>query len=305
MNGRIFLGLDVGPDELRAVALHRTVKKQSVLIGTRRVPLEEGVLRIALREPNVLRPERFVEAVRRILNPLVGHEDRLAVTLGAGTGLVIPAEMESTFKNRSEGEDLLRWQLKNLLPVDPADMRVDFQVLEKTDAGRSLVLAGAMVSAVLEQYEALFIEAGFNPVNIDFHLLSLLNFYRPRFDFGNDFILMMIESREIGLLYFQGGISRFFRARQMKPNSGRLVQELHRSLVTCHDEFPASARVGAFLHGSDPRTETLRVSVSEIFGREVILLKPHQEMTPGLELENYHSLAAAIGAAEGLMWSSR
>jgi len=301
VNGRIFLGLDIGPDELRAVALRRAIKKPAVLVGTRSVSLEEGVLQVGLREPNILQPERFIEAVRQVLAPLAGREDRLAVTLATGAGLVMPAEVESAFKNRSEGEEMLRWQLKNSLPVEPANMRLDYQILEKTEAGRFRILIGAMVSAVLDQYETIFNEVGFKPVTIDFHMLSLFNYYRPRFDFGNDFILLAIDGREIGLFYFQGGILRFFRARQMVRESRQLVQELHRSLVTCQDKFPASGRAAVFLHGSDPQIESLQETTSEIFEREVIVLNHPQETVPHLKLENAHPLAAAIGAAEGMM----
>lgn len=301
MSGRIFLGLDIGPDDLRAVALRRAIKKPAVLVGTRSVPLTEGILQLGLREPNILQPEEFVEAVREVLEPLAGRENRLAVTLGAGTGLVMVTEVESAFKSRLEGEEMLRWQLKNRLPVAPSEMHLDYQVLEKTSTGRFRLLVGAMVAAVLNQYETIFTAAGFNPISIDFHMLSLSNYYRPRFDFGNDFILLAIDGMEIGLLYFQGGVLRFYRARQMGRNSTRLIQELHRSLVTCQEEFPASGRAAVFLHGYGPRMDSLRETVSEIVERDVIALNRIQENVPDLELENPLPLAAAIGAAEGMM----
>jgi type IV pilus assembly protein PilM len=299
--GRIFLGLDIGQDRLRAVALRRAMKKNSLLVGTRSIPLEKGVLHTDLRTPNILRPELFVQAVGELLTPIGGKEERVAVTLGAGAGLIMPVEMESGAKNRQEGEELLRWQLKNRIPVDPAEINVAYQVLEKTDSGRSRVLAGIMDREVLEQYETLLNESGFNPVKIEFHILSLFNFYRSRFDFGNDFILIAIESGEVGMMYFQGGTLRFCRTRQRTSGTGRLVQELHRSAVTCHDQFPGSGRAAVFLHGSDPRIQSLSPTVSEVFGRETVVLNPHQDLAQEVDLEHCHHLVAAIGAAEGMM----
>jgi type IV pilus assembly protein PilM len=294
--------LDIAADTLRAVALHRGVKKHPLLLGARQEKLAEGVVEFGLRKPNIRLPDQFVAAVRRVVTPLAGpREDRLSVSLGAGAGMVMSVEMESAFKSRSEGEEMLGWQLKNRLPVAPEQVRLDYQVLEKTDAGRCHLLVGAIAKPVLEQYEAILARAGFHSVLVDFHLLSLFNYYQPRIDFGNEFLLVSIEEREFGLQYFQRGVLRFCRARQMEAGSDRLVQELHRTRVTCHSEFSGSARAAVFLHSTDPEVESLQETVASVFEREVVLLTPHQEAASKLPKEQWRELAAAIGAAERMM----
>lgn len=302
MSKRIYLGLDIAAGVLRAAALKRGVKKHPLLSGARREKLADGVVRFGLREPNILSPDQFVAAVRRILTPLSGpHEDRLSIVLGAGTGLVMPVEVESAFKSRSEGEEMLRWQLKNRLPVEPEQVRLDYQVLETTDTGRCRLLVGVMAKSVLEQYEAVLAEAGYHSVLVDFHLLSLANYYRPRFDFGNDFLLLNIEEQEFGLLYFQRGVLRFCRAREMEPGADRLVQELHRTRISCHNEFPGSARCGVFLHTTAPEDESLRETVASVFEREVVLPAPPRGAIAQITERQYRELVAAIGAAERMM----
>lgn len=302
MSKRIYLGLDIAVGALRAVALKRGVKKHPLLKGVRREKLAEGVVRPGLREPNILLPEQFAAAVRRVLTPLSGpHEDRLSVVLGAGTGLVMPVEVESVFKSRSEGEEMLRWQLKNRLPVAPDQVRLDYQVLETTDTGRCRLLVGVMAKAVLEQYEAVLAKAGYHSVLVDFHLLSLVNYYRPRFDFGSDFLLVTIEEQEFGLQYFQRGVLRFCRARQMERRADRLIQELHRTRISCHSEFPASVRAAVFLHSTEPESESLRDTVASVFEREVVLLAPHRVAAVQISEGQYRELVAAIGAAERMM----
>lgn len=302
MSKRIYLGLDIAAGVLRAAALKRGVKKHPLLSGARLEKLAEGVVRFGLREPNILLPDQFVTAIRRVLTPLSGpHEDRLSVVLGAGTGLVMPVEVESAFKSRSEGEEMLRWQLKNRLPAAPDQVRLDYQVLETTDTGRCRLLVGVMAKSVLEQYEAVLAEAGYHSVLVDFHLLSLVNYYRPRFDFGNDFLLLNIEDQEFGLQYFQRGVLRFCRARQMECGTDRLVQELHRTRISCHSEFPGSARCGIFLHTTEPEAESLLETAASVFEREVVLLAPHREAAAEISEGQYRELVAAIGAAERMM----
>jgi type IV pilus assembly protein PilM len=299
---RIYLGLDIAAGALRAAALRRGVKKRPLLIGARREKLAEGVVRFGLREPNILLPDQFVAAVRRVLTPLSGAgEDRLSVVLGAGTGLVMPMEVESAFKSRSEGEEMLRWQLKNRLPVEPEQVRLAYQVLETTDTGRCRLLVGVLAKSVLEQFEALLADSGYHSVVVDFHLLSVSNFYRPRFDFGADFLLLNIEGRDFGFQYFQRGVLRFCRVRQMERGTDRLVQELHRTRISCHGEFPGSARCGVFLHTTEPEAESLRETVASVFEREVVLPGLPREAAAPIYEGQYRELVAAIGAAERMM----
>jgi type IV pilus assembly protein PilM len=302
---RIYPALDVTPGELRGVVLHRKGRGVS-LDGGRVLSLKKEDLTFSLREPNILEPRRFVEAVGEVLNPLAAGEERIALSLPDGIGRVLLTETESVFKSKKEGIEILKWQLKNSLPGDPKDVQLDYQVLKKNDTGRYTLAVAFIANRVLHQYEELLAEAGYHAAVIDFHSLHVYNYYRPRLDPGEDFILVGIEGGSLSIQLFQGGELVFHRARDVQASPVRVFQELSRSVVGCHEKFPGFRRATLFLHSDWPDRQPLVDALRSAFERdEVVQLEPHLERlaAPSLQVKSgsLGSLVAAVGAAERML----
>ena len=88
----------------------------SSLAGGRVIPLRQGDVVLSIREPNILEPRRFVEALVDVMAPLAGGEERIALSLPDGVGRVLLAETETAFKSKKEGVEILKWQMKSSLP---------------------------------------------------------------------------------------------------------------------------------------------------------------------------------------------
>lgn len=303
---RTYPALDItSGGELRSVALHRKGRGIS-LAGGRVFSLKQGDISLSIREPNVLEPRRFVEAVGEVLGPLAAGEDRIALSLPDSVGRVLLTETESAFKSKKEGVEILKWQLKNSLPGDPKEVQLDYQVLKKSDTGRYSLAVTLIANRVLHQYEELLAEAGYHAAVIDFHSLHVYNYYRPRLDPGEDFILVGVEGGGLSTQFFQGGVLTFHRAREVQTSSERVFQELSRSVVGCHENFPAFRRAAIFLHCDWPDRQPLVDAVRSAFERdEVVQLEPHLERLapPSLQVASgsLRSLVAAVGAAERLL----
>lgn len=301
---RNYLALDVGPAHLRAVALHRRGKGSS-LAGGRTISLPEGVLSLSVRKPNILDRRRFIEAVQEVLDPLAGREERLALSLPDTIGRLLLAETETAFKTRQEGIEILKWQLKGSLPGDPKELLLDFQVLEKRDTGRYRLVVAVVDRNLLQQYEELVNEAGYHATVIDFHSLHVYNYYRPRLELGEDFILVGVEGGVLSLQFFQGQILTFHRAREVAQSPLRLFQELSRSVVSCQEQHAGFRRCAVFVHSDWSDQEPLLEAVRSAFEREeVTLLEPHLERLAATSLPSTNetrALVAAVGAAERLM----
>lgn len=302
---RTYPALDVTPGALRAVALHRKGRGVS-LVGHRVLPLPQGVMALSMREPNIADTRRFVAATKEILGPLARGEDRIALSLPDESGRILLAEAESAFKSKKEGVDILKWQLKNSLPGDPKDIVLDYQVLRKSDTGRYSLAVAAITRQVLAQYEELLAEAGYHAAVVDFRSLHVYNYYRPRLDLGEDFILVGVEGGCLCLQYVQGRVLVFHRARDVQDSPVRVFQELSRSAVGCHEKFPGFRRAPLFLHSDwsdqQPLAETARSALER---DELVLLEPHlgRLAAPALPVlpENSRSLVAAVGAAERML----
>ena len=135
---RNYLGLDLLPRAMRAVALRRH-GKSTMLTGGRLLGLDEGILTPSFRNPNIIDINRFIEGLQEILDPLAAKEERLSIALPEQSGLMLLAEIESVLKSKSEGIEVLKWQLREKLP-DNVDLQIDYQVLARDETGRQKVL---------------------------------------------------------------------------------------------------------------------------------------------------------------------
>ncbi|PLX83099.1 MAG: hypothetical protein C0617_12745 [Desulfuromonas sp.] len=301
---RNYLGLDMSSSELRAVALRRR-GRGSALSGGRVLSLNGGLLVPSLRQANVADPERMVAEIREVLAPLAGREDRVALSLPDQVGRVLLTEVETAFKSKAEGVDILKWKMKEALPLDPKDIVLDYQILEKTESGRFHLAVAFVARSVLNQYEDILAEAGYNAAVVDFHSLNLYNYYRPRLDLGEDFVLVGVDDRSLSLQYFHGQVLAFRRVREMETTPSRLFQELKRSLVGCQETHRAFGRAAVFLHCERKDSDAVLEAVGAAFEGDVRVLDPHLERLAPVPLDlpaqQVRALVAAVGAAERMM----
>lgn len=301
---RRYLGLRIAPQGLQAVALRRR-GKPCFLCAARGFTFSSEVLAPSLRELNVKQPEKFVDALREVVAPLAGREDRIALSLPDSCGHIILTELDSPYKTQEEGRDILRWQLKKNLPGEWNDIHLDFQVLRRDDSGRQQVLVALIDRAVLEQYEELTIQAGFHASQVGFHSLDLYDYYRPRLDMGGDFTLIGLEGRTLSVEIFQDAVPVFHRVRSIVEEAEQVFQELNRSLAGARSISSVALRGAVFLHTDWTDTDALKQVLTALFEQKPQMLNPHlsrmvlpehQTQAPGET-----KLVAAIGAAERMM----
>jgi type IV pilus assembly protein PilM len=302
---RNYLGLEICREGLRAIAVQRR-GSGAALMGGQTLDFSEGVLLPTVLEPNVRKPERFVDAVREVLVPLAKREKRIAVALPDSSGHVFLLDIDTPFKNYSEGLDIVRWQLKNLLPAQLTKIVVDYQVLEERESGGRRVLASVLADVVLTQYEELLAQAGFSSAQIDFHVLNLFNAYRSRIDLGADFFLIGVDGQQLNVLAFENHLLDFCRTKIVPQDPERIFQEINRSMVGYRRAHSSFARSTVHLHTSWGESDELLKAVSSAFDRNVELLPSPLHQLAGSQKLNISateakSLATALGAAERMI----
>lgn len=301
---RFFVGVDVQSSGLYFAVLQRN-RPHARLVGLRFESLD-GVLETSSQQPNIRDARRFIEGLRRGVDALAGQEERIALSLPDRCGRIYLTEIDATFKSHDEGADILKWRLKGNLPAPPAQVKIDFQVLERREDGRQRCIVAAISQAVLEQFEDLTNEAGRHAVQIDFHSLNLYNYYRPRLDLGDEFILVSLEHGLLGLHYVLGHGMNYQRVRELKLTTEKAFREITRTLVEAYETYPSMRRCPVFAH-IDPGLigEDINDLLSAAFEREVKWLDPAlrrfsgEGKTGGLQPTG--SVIAALGAAEQMM----
>ncbi len=301
MISRNYLALEIAPSELRAISLRRK-GAATRLAGARMLALPPRQVIPSLRECNLADPQQMADSIREVLDPLAGREDRVALSLPNGAGRVFLTEMETPFKSRAEGIEILKWQLKSSLPIPLQEIRLDYQVLPRNEQGRQNLIVAIMAGKILCQYEDVVAAAGYGAAQVDFHCHNLYNYYRPRLDLGENFILLAIEDGVLSLQYFQGKLLAYHRTREVEPEPAAVYQELNRTLVNCESNFPSFAQATVNVHCNWGDNPELMQALESAFARRTVLLQPHLEKlyspADGKVAAGMQDLAAAVGAAE-------
>ncbi|NOQ52097.1 MAG: hypothetical protein GQ578_07795 [Desulfuromonadaceae bacterium] len=306
MPGRTCLGLEIRQQGLRAVAVQRR-GKNIVLVGGQTLSLAETVLQPGFREPNISQPDLFIDAVKELMSPLVKRDTRIAVALPDRSGQLFLLDIETPFKNRAEGVEIVRWRLKDLLPdKSTSQVALDFQVLEEKESGQKRILAAVMTQDVLSQYESLLDQAGYAASVVDFHSLALYNAYRTKIDLGRDFIMIGADGCQFSILIFVNRILSFCRVRQISQDHRQVFQEINRSLVNYRNEQPAFSRQSVYLHSDWQDREELFVAVNAAFDQDVQwLVSPVSKLMngdqPTFTGAEANGMAAALGVAERMI----
>lgn len=296
-----YLGLDIRPNEFRAVALRRKGSHTS-LLGGRVLPVKSGLFMPHFRDVNILDRKGFVERLKDLLSGLGHKGDRLAVSLPGRVGRTLLTEVETPFKSRQEGADILKWHLKDSLPAEASQVHLDYQVIDRKENGSLRVLVAMIAQSVLAEYEECIIDAGFHPSLVDFHPLNLYAYYRKRIDLGDHFVLVTLEDTGLSFQYFQNQKLCYFRTRDRVKETANVFQEVSRTLIACRDAFPQVRRASVFLHTNWQGTESLVEALRSVVEHEVSVLDPHMERIAAapLDLPNWQvrGMAAAVAIAE-------
>lgn len=301
---RRYLALDLRQEELRAVSLTGK-RKHPILEGARLMALSAGLLHPSPRVTNISDPARLKAAIQEVLNPIAAGEERLALILPETVGRLFTLEVETPFTSKTEGEKIIKWQLKRSLPADFEATVLDFQVLDQREDGRKRLLVAAVARNVLAEYEAVVAAAGYFPVLIGFHSLFLHNYYRTRLEQPDESVLLILESGLLSFEYSQGGIPLYHRFRTVGDDSTAIFQEISRALVDAQGEYPGLKRAEIFLQCDLAETEGILDIFRAAFQREVVLLDPHIDRIASQPSEwpkwRLRGLTAAVGAAEQMI----
>ncbi|MDX2478717.1 MAG: pilus assembly protein PilM [Desulfuromusa sp.] len=306
---RTYLGLEIRPQGLRALAVQRR-GNNITLVGGQVLALAETIVQPGFRELNISQPEPFISAVKELLNPLTKRDNRIAVALPDCAGQLFLLDIEAPFKNRAEGSEIIRWHLKDLLPVKSSQVTLDFQIVQEKESGQKKVLAAVINREVLAQYENLLEQAGYAAAVVDFHSLALYNAYRTKIDLGRDFILIGVDGGQLSLLVVINQILNFSRLRTISQEPRQVFQELSRSLVNYRNELPAFNRLTVYLHSDWQHQEDLLTAVSSVFDQEVqSLMSPVSKLMDGQQLSfsgaEASGMTAALGVAERMIKRDR
>ncbi len=298
---RRFIGLSLCERGLRAVAVNKR-RRQTRILGWQDRPWPSTCLKSGFRELNVLEEEVFTTAVRETLKSLGVKNARVALSLSDAAGKMLITTLNEPLKRGREGVDLLKWQVREQLQLDPEQIRLACQVLGTEPEGKTRVLVAAASSVVLEQYENLLAEVGAIPAVVLFDSLNLMHFYHAHGTLAGDQLLALWTPPTLTLQLFRDGRLQACRNRPAPACETTLFQEVSRTLTDWVRTWPEAETVPVYLHGA-PGADVWKSALEGALGRKpqappppMLQLAPDQQDRPRPGSDFY----GALGAAERL-----
>jgi type IV pilus assembly protein PilM len=261
-------------------------------------------LRFNMREENVLNRSSFVAIMRELHLKLLSNVKKVSLSLPDSTGRVILLDVETRFKSREEGADIIRWKLKKNYPIDINETHLDYQTVQERETGEISILVSLIARPIVLQYEDLLMEAGLEPNKIDFTSFNLYSLFSQRLELSENPLLVTCYGGVVGVMVFNGGKIEFCRAKDVpggikEPN--RVFREINSSFLVFKEKNPAHLPTEAFCIISEGDAEAFCALVAEATGLDPILLDAERIIThgdcPGADLKTLRRYAASIGAA--------
>jgi type IV pilus assembly protein PilM len=297
------LGVEICPDGIR-MALAGGGEKALRLDAYCVMPFPPETVKFSTRELNILNNQAFVATVRETYLRLLTKSRRISVSLPDSTGRVILMDVETRFKSRDEGADVIRWKLKKTFPFDINEAHLDYQVLEERESGAVSLLVSIISKQIVTQYEDLIIEAGLEPNYIDFTTFNLFRLFSNRMQLVENASLMTFYGGVLTMLIFFSGVLTFYRSKEIHggmQEANRVYREINSSLLVYQDKVPNSKISEVFCVASPDEIEAFRAIVADATGIEPVLLDVERAVTCrnelSLEKKTLHSLTAALGAS--------
>ncbi len=261
-------------------------------------------VRFSFKEPNILNPPAFVSGIKETYLKLLTKTVRISVSLPDSVGRVMLLDLETRFKSKEEGADLIRWKLKKNFPFDINEAHLDYQVLLERDTGEVSALVSLISRQVLNQYEDLLVEVGLQPNRIDFTTFNLFRLFSERLELAENAALIAYYGGVVSMLIFYGGILMFYRSKDIpaaKLDANRIYREINSSLLVYRDKFPGYSINEVFCVSSNSDAEAFSSIVTEASGHEPVLLNTERVIAfdhdVTIDKSTLYSLTGALGAA--------
>ena len=225
------VGVDLGSSSVKLVHL-KEQKGGYVLqnIGVAPLPPE------AVVDNTIMDSASIVEVIRGLLGSLGIKVGEAAVSVSGNS--VIIRKIVLPAMSVEELEDQIQWEAEQYIPFDINDVNLDFQVLgpDSVDPGKMHVLLVASKKDIINDYIAVFSEAGLKLVVIDVDSFALQNAFEFNYQPDPDDVVALINigANVMNINVVKDGISLF--TRDVQVGGSQYSEEIQRQFAVNAEE---------------------------------------------------------------------
>ena len=209
------IGIDIGSSSVKLVQL-KDLKGSFQLLNVGIAPLPPE----AIVDNTLMDSASIVSAVKSLISSLGVKVKDVACSISGNS--VIIRKISLPVMPVEELEDQISWEAEQYIPFDINDVNMDFQILspDSFDSSKMLVLLVASKRDIINDYVAVFNEAGLALSVIDVDSFSVQNAFEINHDAGTEEVVALINvgASIMNINIIKGGISLFTRDVQMGGN---------------------------------------------------------------------------------------
>lgn len=256
------VGVDVGSSAVKLVQLREGKGGYQLhKVGILPLPAE------AIVDNTLMDSSSIVEAVKNLLASLNVKAKEAACSISGNS--VIIRKISLPVMPVEELEDQIHWEAEQYIPFDINDVNVDFEILspDEQDPSKMNVLLVASKKDIINDYMAVFAEAGLKLVVVDVDSFAVQNAYETSYspEMNEVVALVNIGASIINLNIVRGGFSLFTRDVQM---GGNLYTEEIQKQFSLNSEEAEMKKVAA-AGSDDPRLLEVLSRVNETIANEM------------------------------------
>jgi type IV pilus assembly protein PilM len=209
------IGIDIGSSSVKLVQL-KEQKGAYILqnVGILPLPLE------AIVDNTLMDSSSIVETIKKLLKSLNIRVKEAACSVSGNS--VIIRKISLPAMPSEELEEQIHWEAEQYIPFDINDVNIDFQILapDQQDPSKMDVLLVASKKEIINDYLAVFNEAGMNLSVVDVDSFAVQNAFELNYDIEPDNVsaLINIGASIMNLNIVKDDISLFTRDVQMGGN---------------------------------------------------------------------------------------
>jgi type IV pilus assembly protein PilM len=256
------VGVDIGTTSIKVVQL-KGQKGAFQLQNVGIIPLPPE----AIVDNSLMDTSSIVEAVKNILKSLDLKGVDVACSISGNS--VIIRKISLPAMPPEELEEQLQWEAEQYIPFDINDVNIDFQILspDENDPSKMSLLLVASKKDIINDYVAVFNEAGLKLVVMDVDAFAVQNAYEINYDIAAADVVALVNigASMMNLNIVREGTSLFTRDVQMGGNL--YTEEIQKQLGVSGEEAERIKVSGNYPDSA--RLEEVMTRVSETVALEV------------------------------------
>jgi type IV pilus assembly protein PilM len=226
-----------------------------------------------LIETNLRQPDAAYEAVRDVLGNIGGRSRDVIAVLPDAAVRVVLLDFEALPSKRDEVEGVVRFRLKKSLPFDVDKAKVSYHVQPSSTGVR--VIAAVALANVVEDYEAAFRQAGYEPGVVMPSMLAALG----AADAPKPSLVIKVDARTTSIAILDREQLLLFRTlentRGVTITGEQLAEEVYPSVVFFQDTYQMN--IGQIFVAGLPETGSAAPALRAQTGAQVTdLVNPSQ-----------------------------